>query len=500
MALLLAAAGSLLTFTNLGGKVYWHDETYSSLRVFGHTGAEYYDSMFDGAIHTPAELQRLQHIDESLGLEATFRALASRPEHPPLYYLLARLWSVLFTDPVIALRSLAAVFALLMLPAAYAFSRELFVDPRVAWVAVALLAVSPLHLLYAQEARQYSLWCLAILLSGTALLRALRSGRRLDLLLYACAIALGLYAHILFAVAVFAHAAYLALQRRAYARQALQGCALALAGGVLAFLPWALLFLTALPDVARVIGWMERPLAISALMLSWATSINRVFFDFPGSIVLAPVSLGLVTAALVLLVRRTPPQHWLLPALLLAVTAGVVIVPDLLDEGRRSLHTRYLLPALLMLQLGVAWLIGCNLVLRTRRGMLAAAAALLLVGGGLASQLAIVASNQWWNKGFSAGNADIAARINAAERPLLISTMGEVNPGELLSLSYYLKDQARLLLLHDYKLPELPAGFDRYFVLRAIWDTAQAQQRGYRLERLTRDRVLWELHHDESHR
>jgi uncharacterized membrane protein len=167
--LVLAAVTSVLSFTRLDGKVYWHDEAYSSLRVFGHTGTEYHARMFDGKVHTVAELEYYQHADPDLGLDATLRALASRPEHSPLYYLLARLWSVGFSDPVVALRSLAAVFGVLLLPAVFWLAQELFKDPRVSWVAVALSATSPLHLLYAQEERQYALWSMLVVLSGAAL-------------------------------------------------------------------------------------------------------------------------------------------------------------------------------------------------------------------------------------------------------------------------------------------------------------------------------------------
>jgi uncharacterized membrane protein len=491
-AWLLAVVSSVLAFTQLGTKVYWHDEAYTSLRVFGHTGPEYYHGLFDGEVHTLADLQYYQHEDPALGIDATLKALESRPEHPPLYFLLGRLWSGLFEDPVVALRSLAAVFAVLMLPAVFWFSRELFADPRVAWVALALMASSPLHLVYAQEARQYSLWCLLVLLSGAALLRALRYGERRHFIVYALTVVLGLYTQIMFALTLLAQVVYLVLQRKQYPPAAVRGCAWSLAVGALLFTPWAALFLGAMPDVAVVISWMQRPLATPTLMLSWLTSLNRVFFDFPGSGYLVPVSSGLVLTALFLLVRRTPARVWLLPVLLLA-TAAVVMVPDLLDGGRRSLETRYLLPALWSLELCVAWLIGRGITLPTLAGRLTAVAALLLVIGGIASQRVILSSGSWWNKSFSGNNAALAAVINQADKPLLISTLGEVNPGELLSLSHLLQDQVQLLLLGDYALPELPAGYDHYIILHPPWDEAQAQQRGYTLQRLTEDYALWEI-------
>ncbi|MEG4330199.1 hypothetical protein Q5688_33505, partial [Microcoleus sp. herbarium5] len=57
------------------------------------------------------------------------------------------------------------------------------------------LAVSPLHVLYAQEARPYSLWSALILLSCASLLRALRLQNKLSWSIYAVANIMGFYTH-----------------------------------------------------------------------------------------------------------------------------------------------------------------------------------------------------------------------------------------------------------------------------------------------------------------
>jgi uncharacterized membrane protein len=84
-------------------------------------------------------------------------------------------------DPVTAFRGTSALFGLLLPAAAFWLMRELFGRGPVPWVAAALVAFSPLHLLYAQEARQYALWMLLFLASSAALQRALalRAGLRL---------------------------------------------------------------------------------------------------------------------------------------------------------------------------------------------------------------------------------------------------------------------------------------------------------------------------------
>lgn len=499
VALLSIVAVSGLRFINLGAKVYWHDEAYSSLRVFGHTGPEYYAHMFDGKVHSVADVQNYQHADPDRGLAATLAALGSRPEHPPLYYLSARLWADWFDDPVVALRSLSAVFGLLLLPAVYWFARELFGDARVSWVAVALAAASPLYLLYAQEARQYALWLTLTALSGAALLHALRIGTRRAMIVYALTMALGLYAHLMHAFTVVAHALYLWWVRDQFPRARLKDSAVALGVGVVAFVPWLVLLLNAIPDVAEATGWMHIPVSAPVRVQAWLININRLLFDFPGSAYLVPVSAGLAVTAVCAVKRRTPSRVWLLPVLLLAITGGAVILPDVLDGGRRSLETRYLLPPLLLLELCIAYLIGTGISLRTRRGRAFGLFALLLVAGGVYSQLLIVSSNTWWNKSFSANNAKIAAAVNAAERPLLIAGLGEVNPGELLSLSYLLDDRVGLLLLGGAAPEPLPKGYSHYFVLNPVWDQLRWLDPAYVSHKVAEDLGVWELRPRDSH-
>lgn len=493
VALLSIVAVSGLRFINLGAKVYWHDEAYSSLRVFGHTGPEYYAHMFDGKVHAVADVQNYQHLDPARGLAATLTALASRPEHPPLYYFLARLWAGFFQDPVVALRGLSALFGLLLLPAVYWFARELFADERVSWVAVALAASSPLYLLYSQEARQYALWMLSTALSCAALLHVLRTRSRGALHVYALTVALGLYAHIMAVFMIVTHVMYLFLLRDRYPRALLKSCLVALALGGLAFLPWLVLFLNAIPDVSQVTGWMWNPVSTPELLRGMLVNVNRLFFDFAGSEYLVPVSLGVAAVAVRWVWHRAPASTRLLPILLLTITVLAVLLPDLLAGGRRSLETRYVLPALLMLGICVAYPIGTGASLLTHRGRAIGALGVLLVAGGVYSQVMIVSAATWWNKSFSANNAEIAAVVNAAERPLLIAGLGEVNPGELLSLSYLLDSRVRLLLLGGDAAEPLPQGYSRYFVLSPAWGELRWPDPAYTARRAAEDLGVWEL-------
>ena len=75
---------------------------------------------------------------------------------PPLYYVLAWLWTRPFGTGEIGVRSLSALVGVLTVPAAFALAREL-ISERAGLFAAALVAVNPLLVWYSQEARAYAL-------------------------------------------------------------------------------------------------------------------------------------------------------------------------------------------------------------------------------------------------------------------------------------------------------------------------------------------------------
>ena len=126
LTLLAVLAGTALRFTNLEGKVYWHDEAHTALRVSGNTTPDYVEHAFTNRILSYAELRGYQHPRADQGYVDTLTALASRPEHGPLYYLLARVGFYFTDDARYATRTVAAFLSLLLFPAAYWLWKELF--------------------------------------------------------------------------------------------------------------------------------------------------------------------------------------------------------------------------------------------------------------------------------------------------------------------------------------------------------------------------------------
>jgi 4-amino-4-deoxy-L-arabinose transferase-like glycosyltransferase len=129
-------------------------------------------------------------------LEAIRRPLAVpiMPK-PPLYFVLTRLFLAL-GDQVFLLRLPAALLAMLTVPLVFALGRALF-NRQVGLVAALLLAVSPLQIRYAQEARMYAALMFLCTLSLFLLWRALHSARANWWFAFALAATAALYTHLL---------------------------------------------------------------------------------------------------------------------------------------------------------------------------------------------------------------------------------------------------------------------------------------------------------------
>ena len=87
------------------------------------------------------------------------------PQHTPVYFLLQRAWVQAAGNSVAARRALSAIFSLLALALLGLLCQELL-GRDAALVACALFAVSPFQLLYAQEAREITLWEAWLLLAS----------------------------------------------------------------------------------------------------------------------------------------------------------------------------------------------------------------------------------------------------------------------------------------------------------------------------------------------
>ena len=236
---------------------------------------------------------------------------------PPLYYLVARSWVVVFGSGEAGLRSLSALVGTLTIPVAYAIGTTL-ASRKVGLLFAGLVAVSPALVWYSQEARAYALLVLFSALSLLFMARALRDGGGRALGLWALSAMLALLTHYFAAFLIAVEGVWLLAAVPDRRRTVLAAASVGLVG--LALLPLALhqsqqvdlSFIDSIPLSTRLVD-------VGELMLVGPTG---ELLDFPAVLVV----LALVLAALALLVRERRPEVVVAASL----AAGATALPVLL--------------------------------------------------------------------------------------------------------------------------------------------------------------------------
>jgi len=162
-------------------------------------------------------------------------ALPDAESTPPLYYILAWLWSRMSGLDEVGLRALSALFGTLTIPVCYGAARTL-IGHRAGVIVAALAAVSPLLVWYSQEARAYSLFAFLGALSFLTFARALEEPSPRRLAFWSGASSLMIVTHYFGIFLLAAEALVLLHQRRSRATWAATG---AIVGVGLAILPLA---------------------------------------------------------------------------------------------------------------------------------------------------------------------------------------------------------------------------------------------------------------------
>ncbi len=377
----IVLGGALIRFIALGHQSYDHDEAVTAGRV----------------LHS--------------GLGPTLHEVAHGERSPPLYYVLAWIWSKPFGTGEAGLRSLSALFGTLTIPLAYRATVEL-ANRRAGLIAAALVALNPYLIWYSQEARSYALLVLLGALALVGFSRSLRRPTPASLALWAVASALSLYSHY-FAVFVIApQAAWLLWSRRPRPLAAYAVTAVVLAG--LALTPYA----TYQEGSDRRNGFTDTALSVRTA----ESALNFVASEEPdplaGSGEIDAIQVGaavvaglLLIAAAALVVREGRPRERRGAFAFASVGLASMAVPVLLAVlGLDFVNPRNLIAAVVPLLVAAA--IGFGVRRRWQLGAVAAATGCLLFA---AVDVAVYASAQMqrpdWRGAARAIGAATTARI-----------------------------------------------------------------------------------------
>jgi mannosyltransferase len=205
--------------------------------------------------------------------------------HPPLYYILLRIWAGIFGHSVLALRGFSATFGVGAVWMGYLVMKQAFKNNAMALATALFLAVDPFQIQYVTEARMYTFGTFIILLSAYCLLKALElerayyAGNRLvraklirTWLWFALATSAAMYTHYYEFFSVFAIALY-----ALYAEIRMHGAQFrrywyaisAYIGALLLYVPWVQTFLY---QFGQVQGnyWIGKPDRWSVPSVIWA--------------------------------------------------------------------------------------------------------------------------------------------------------------------------------------------------------------------------------------
>jgi uncharacterized membrane protein len=510
LVIVLLVVGIAFRFVNLNHKVYTPDEVETTLRAAGYTQQEAAQTVFQNEVIAAKDLQRFQWLKPGSTAVDTVRSLTlEAPQHPPLYFLLDRLWiqvlgnpiQALFGSPLTASRLLPALLSLLALPLMATLAWELFASPAIALLSTAFLALCPLAMLFAQTACPVTLLMLAVVASHYLLLRATRLSdvpkiRSRDVLKrppsawlhwgpYALVATLGLYTQPLFALTLIGHAMWImqsAIARpRGSFQQMLNGFWLSLLVAGLLFVPWLLVWVA---NAERATSqWTISLSSLEHLGALWLLNVTTVFLDVDFGfghawtwVVRLPLAV-LVVWALYALYQRAD-RAWFFVLTSTVMPFLVLMLSDLVLNSQRSTVNQYLALCYPGVQLAVASFLATKLtpkphylsprphrsvgssrfVLRLTpytwtlmKRMVWRGVLLTLFVASLASNTVSAASLTWWHEHQNYFNAAIADRLNTEPSPLLLSDAGDdaTNLDNLMSLSYRLNPNVRMLLLQD---------------------------------------------------
>ncbi len=486
-------------FFYLDKKVYWHDEVYTSLRAAGFNRTDIDRELFQNQIIPAQELQKYQQIQPQSTFRGTLESLTiENPHHPPLYYLIARLWMQQFGGSLTASRSLPALISLLSLPLIYVLGWQLFNSHLTALLATTFLALSPFEILFAQTARQYSLVTVLVIGSNILLLQANGSRSWKNWGLYSIVSAIGLYTHLFFCLTLISHEIFVIsnwllsnyvaiissknksnLSKFPILIQTLPlDFFIASVAIIILYIPWIVVVINNLQRVYDTTNWARVSVSFDFLVKKWILSFSSLFIDLDfgfnniGTYLLRLLFLIIIAWGIYTVCCSCSLSTKVFILTSIFVPFIILVIPDLVWGGKRSAVTRYLISCFPAIHLSVAYLLARYLgrehpTLFGEQKYWRVVLGILLTAS-IASCTVSAFSDTWWSKSVSYSNAKVAKKVNASDSPILLSDVGDnyTNTGDLISLSYILDDKVRLLLLSRSPNLEMVENESEMFVFR----------------------------------
>ena len=529
--------GIFVRFANLDHKPYWWDEVTNSIHSAGYSKQEFgeqIDALANQDL-TIEDIQKFQYPTSATTSLDVIRALADgEPQSPPVYYLLSRWWTQWFGSSVTVQRSLSAVISLLAFPSMYWLCLELFSSSTAAWIGVMFIAISPFHLLFAQEVRMYGLWTVTILVSSASLLQAMRRQRKRDWGIYAASLTLSLYTFPFSILAAIAHGICVAIAEvrdffqssdqnkkprnkisKTKISKTLSHYLIASIASIIAYAPWIIPLIQI--DETKMHSWRQIGLPFSDLVKFWLIQTSLIVADlnpqYRGGVggedsslasFYAPLSLlpmiliwVVIIYALYFLMCNSPQAIWSFILPLILVTALTLVLPDFTSGGMRSTVARYLIPCYLGLHLSIVNLVYRKIYFPSISSWSKKIWQFILItflSVGIISCSLIINSPTWWNKSINSQNIAIAEIINSSENPLILTPKYAAD--HLISISYDLSNKVRVRFvdkpdINQISVNQVSKVFNQQFLLNypQPWLDSIEKENKFKIEKVYQGKV-----------
>jgi uncharacterized membrane protein len=285
----------------------------------------------------------LAHLSGALPIW-TIPAALHRDVHPPLYFILLRLWEDLFGDGVVTIRTLSVAASVAAIVLIFDVGRWMGGVSTGLWAALLMTVAAP-QITYAQNARPYALATTLALASTDALLRIMRLGlsRRRTIALFA-ALAATCLTHYFAVPAAVAIAVYGLVCTTGQTRRSVAIACISAAAAVLAL--WAYAFWSQRASLFNPADfwYADRATGHVAAVLERAARLPIRFLADPvnSASTLAAAGAAAVLYVLPWLMCRKRPELILL-GLWLIGCAGAVTILDLWRTTKLGTLLRYTL-------------------------------------------------------------------------------------------------------------------------------------------------------------
>ena len=475
-----------LRFFNLDLKPYWYDETYTSLRNAGYTTSELI-AHFGVDEHNFGELSVHRCPNPEKDLEDKLHSLITDSSHPPLYLILLHVWTKFLGCKVYQIRLFSVLVSVLIVPGVYLLCRELLLPSKVIWIATGLVIISPVYLIYSQEARSYSLLLVLTIFSNYLLLRTLREEKKTLWIAYTAISTLGLYCHTLYYFILIGQLVYthviLKSSKSSLHRRKRRNYLIASCISFFAFLAWIVRVISIQGLVIRIgadYSWNE--IALSHLIKRILMNFSVIFYDFNflysnnlrtlginenselireesslinslTNIYFPSIIMLLVISSIIWVVRESSPKfrNFILTMPFLSV---VFLFKDFVFGGYASAVVRYQLPTYYCIYLAVAYFLYMQINIQRLLVLRLFWTTILVVifGAGICSNLSYLRAQTWWSKYRDSSIKEVAEIINHKPEQVILTDANRSSMVELLTLSYVVDSKARFQIVEPEDL------------------------------------------------